>query len=69
MNWSSRTTSIAGIQVSNWILAIVAVVVLWINAAHSVGEWAARYRATAMSMCRPSSVSPQAVNSLTSASS
>ena len=26
----SRTTSIAGIQVSNWILVIVAVVVLWI---------------------------------------
>jgi hypothetical protein len=30
MNWFSRTTSIAGIQVSNWILVIVAVVVLWI---------------------------------------
>jgi hypothetical protein len=29
MNWFSRTTSIAGMQVSNWILAIVAVVVLW----------------------------------------
>jgi hypothetical protein len=30
MNWVSRTTSIAGMQVSNWILVIVAVVVLWI---------------------------------------
>jgi hypothetical protein len=30
MNWFSQTTSIAGIQVSNWILVIVAVVVLWI---------------------------------------
>jgi len=29
MNWFGRTTSIAGMQVSNWILAIVAVVVLW----------------------------------------
>jgi hypothetical protein len=31
MNWFSRTTSIAGVQVSNWIiLVIVAVVVIWI---------------------------------------
>ena len=30
MNWFSRTTSIAGMQVSNWILVIMAVVVLWI---------------------------------------
>jgi hypothetical protein len=30
MNWFSRTTSIAGIQVPNWILVIVAVVVIWI---------------------------------------
>ena len=30
MNWFSRTTSIAGMQVSNWILVIVAAVVLWI---------------------------------------
>jgi hypothetical protein len=30
MNWISRTTSIAGIQVSNWILVLVAAVVLWI---------------------------------------
>jgi hypothetical protein len=29
MNWFSRTTLIAGMQVSNWILAIVAAVVLW----------------------------------------
>jgi hypothetical protein len=27
MNWFSRTTSTAGMQVSNWILAIVVVVV------------------------------------------
>jgi hypothetical protein len=30
MNWFSRTTSIAGIQVPNWILVLVAAVVLWI---------------------------------------
>ena len=30
MNWFRQTTSIAGMQVSNWILVIVAVVVLWI---------------------------------------
>ena len=31
MNWFSRTTSIAGIQVPNyWMLVLVAVVVLWI---------------------------------------
>jgi hypothetical protein len=31
MNWFSRTTSIAGIQVSNWmVLVIAAVVVIWI---------------------------------------
>ena len=31
MNWFSRTTSIAGIQVSNWMmLVLVAVVVIWI---------------------------------------
>jgi hypothetical protein len=31
MNWFSRTTSIAGIQVSNWMmLVIAAVVVIWI---------------------------------------
>ena len=30
MNWFSRTTSIAGIQVSNWILVIVGAVVIWI---------------------------------------
>jgi hypothetical protein len=30
MNWFSRTTSIAGIQVPNWILVIVALVVIWI---------------------------------------
>ena len=29
-NWFNRTTSIAGMQVSNWILVMVAVVVLWI---------------------------------------
>jgi hypothetical protein len=30
MNWFRRTTSIAGMQVSNWILVIMAVVVLWV---------------------------------------
>ncbi len=30
MNWFSRTTSIVGIQVPNWILVIVAIVVIWI---------------------------------------
>jgi hypothetical protein len=31
MNWFSRTTSIAGIQVSNWMmLVLVTVVVIWI---------------------------------------
>ena len=31
MNWFSRTTSIAGIQVANyWMLVLVAVVVIWV---------------------------------------
>jgi hypothetical protein len=30
MDWFSRTTSIADIQVPNWILVIVALVVIWI---------------------------------------
>jgi hypothetical protein len=30
MDWFSRTTSIAGIQAPNWILVIVALVVIWI---------------------------------------
>jgi hypothetical protein len=30
MNWFSRTTSIAGVQVPNLMLVIVTVVVLWI---------------------------------------
>ena len=30
MEWFYRKTSIAGVQIPNWILAIVAVVVLWI---------------------------------------
>jgi hypothetical protein len=30
MDWFSRTTSMAGIQVPNWILVIVALVVIWI---------------------------------------
>jgi hypothetical protein len=29
MEWFSQKTSIAGVQVSNWILVIVAVVVIW----------------------------------------
>jgi hypothetical protein len=30
MEWFSRKTSIAGIEVSNWILVIVVIVVIWI---------------------------------------
>jgi hypothetical protein len=30
IEWFSRKTSIAGIQVSNWILVVMAVVVIWI---------------------------------------
>jgi hypothetical protein len=30
MEWFSRKTSIAGIQISNWILVLAALVVIWI---------------------------------------
>jgi hypothetical protein len=30
MEWFSRKTSIAGIQISNWILVIAALIVIWI---------------------------------------
>ncbi len=30
MEWFSRKTSIAGMQISNWMLVIVAIVVIWI---------------------------------------
>ena len=30
MEWFNRKTSVAGMQVSNWMLVIVAVVVIWI---------------------------------------
>ena len=30
MEWFSQKTSIAGIQISNWMLVIVAVVAIWI---------------------------------------
>jgi hypothetical protein len=30
MEWFSRKTSIAGIQISNWILVLVAIIVIWI---------------------------------------
>ena len=30
MEWFRRKTSIAGIQVSNWTIALAAVVVIWI---------------------------------------
>ena len=30
MEWFSRKTSIAGIQVPNWILVVVAIIVIWI---------------------------------------
>jgi hypothetical protein len=30
MEWFSQKTSIAGIQISNWILVLVAILVIWI---------------------------------------
>jgi hypothetical protein len=30
MEWFSRKTSIAGIQISNWILVLAAIIVIWI---------------------------------------
>jgi hypothetical protein len=30
MEWFNRKTSIAGMQISNWMLVIVAIVVIWI---------------------------------------
>ena len=30
MEWFSQKTSIAGIQISNWILVVVAILVIWI---------------------------------------
>ncbi len=30
MEWFSRKTSIAGIQISNWILVLAALVIIWI---------------------------------------
>ena len=30
MEWFSQKTSIAGIQISNWILVLAAVIVIWI---------------------------------------
>jgi hypothetical protein len=30
MEWFTEKTSIAGIQISNWILVVVAILVLWI---------------------------------------
>ncbi len=30
MEWFSKKTSIAGMKISNWMLVIVAVVVIWI---------------------------------------
>ncbi len=30
MEWFSKKTSIAGVQISNWILVVAAVVVIWI---------------------------------------
>jgi hypothetical protein len=40
MNWFSRTTSIAGIQISNWILVIVGVVVSGLSTISSHTEQA-----------------------------
>jgi hypothetical protein len=30
MEWFSQKTSIAGIQISNWILVLAAIIVIWI---------------------------------------
>ena len=30
MEWFSQKTSIAGIQISNWIFVVVAILVIWI---------------------------------------
>jgi hypothetical protein len=30
MEWFSQKTSIAGIQISNWILVVMAILVIWI---------------------------------------
>jgi len=30
MEWFSRKTSIAGIQISNWVVVLAALVVIWI---------------------------------------
>jgi hypothetical protein len=30
MEWFSQKTSIAGIQISNWILVVLAIIVIWI---------------------------------------
>jgi hypothetical protein len=30
MEWFSRKTTVAGIEISNWILVVAAVVVIWI---------------------------------------
>jgi hypothetical protein len=30
MEWFSRKTSIAGIQISNWILVLAAIIIIWI---------------------------------------
>jgi hypothetical protein len=30
MEWFSRKTSIAGIQISNWIVVLAALVIIWI---------------------------------------
>jgi hypothetical protein len=30
MEWFSQKTSIAGIQISNWILVLAAIIIIWI---------------------------------------
>jgi hypothetical protein len=30
MEWFSQKTSIAGIQISNWILVLAAIIVIWV---------------------------------------
>jgi len=40
MEWFSQKTSIAGIQISNWILVVVAILVIWIISHFGVCLWA-----------------------------
>ena len=30
MEWFTRTTSVAGIQIHNWVLVLIAVIIIWL---------------------------------------